>query len=126
MKLNELQSKLARELGELDDETEKEIENDEDEDENEELPDPDEIKSPIRKEASPRRKAIEYRSTARRTKGKVFYMYYDLDYKDMADYLRNEVPGVTWTIPKTRRIFRAIRKYVGFSDPRRDKLTNNK
>jgi hypothetical protein len=124
MRLDELKKKLTQELGKLEDETEKEIEADD----SEEMPAGHSKNSPSletldkpSKTGSYTRRAVEYRSTPRKTRGKVFYMYYDIDYKDMAEYLKKEVPGVTWTVPKTRRVFRAIRKFIGFSDPRRDK-----
>jgi hypothetical protein len=123
MNLDELKNKLAQELDLADDELEDDSEEDEDE---EEKRGPDEIDAPKKKGLYSARRAVEYRSTARKTRGKVFYMYYDIDYKDLADYMTQEVSGVTWTIQKARRVFRAIRKYIGFSDPRRDKKSSNK
>jgi len=58
--------------------------------------------------------AYEYKSTSRETRGKVRVLQYDVDYKDLMEFLSEEVPNISWTIPKSRQVFKAIRKYLGF------------
>jgi len=58
--------------------------------------------------------AYEYKSTSRETRGKVRVLQYDVDYKELMEFLSEEVPNVSWTIPKSRQVFKAIRKYLGF------------
>jgi DNA-directed RNA polymerase specialized sigma54-like protein len=58
--------------------------------------------------------AYEYKSTSRETRGKVRILQYDVDYKELMEFLSEEVPNISWTIPKSRQVFKAIRKYLGF------------
>ena len=59
-------------------------------------------------------KSYEYLSTNRKTKGKAMYITYEVDYDDLNNYLKDKVKGISWTLPKTRATFKAIRKYIGF------------
>ena len=58
--------------------------------------------------------AYEYRNTSRQTKGRVRMLEYDVDYSDLMDFLTVEVPNISWTVPKTRQTFKALRKFLGF------------
>ena len=58
--------------------------------------------------------AYEYRSTASETKGRVRTLSYDINYKELSEFLEKEVSNISWTVPKARQTFKAIRKYLGF------------
>lgn len=68
-------------------------------------------------------RAIEYRSTTRKTKGRAFQITYDIDYLELNDFLKEKVKGISWTPKKTRETFKAIRSFTGFADPRKEKAS---
>ncbi len=105
--LKDLQEKLEDEIFLSEKEEEEDMERDEED-------------NPEKKKGG---RAITYRETQRKTKGKAFSIAYDVDYKELKDELDTAVPNVSWTIPKVRETFKAIRKYVGFSDPKKEKNT---
>jgi hypothetical protein len=107
--LRELKNKLEEEL--LLVEQDEDIESSEEDEEEE--------------EKGGRGRSYEYRSTARQTKGKAFFIDYDVDYRELMEFLEERVPNVSWTVPKTRETFKAIREFVGFDDPRKSSKNND-
>ena len=59
--------------------------------------------------------SYEYRNTTSQTKGRVRMLEYDVDYRELMDFLLEEVPNISWTVPKARQVFKAIKKYLGIS-----------
>lgn len=98
--LKDLQEKLRFSLGEY------LIEEDEDEKDEDEKDD--------KKKKNDKSRAYVYRSTSRETKGRAIQLRYDVDYKELKDYLEEYVPNISWSLPKVRETFKAIRKFMGF------------
>lgn len=118
--LRALQEKLRYSLGEDLLEDEKKDEDEKDEKKKEDKKDDKGKEKKDDKKSDKKGHSYVYRSTARETKGRAIQMTYDVDYKELMDYLEEKVPNIAWTLPKVREVFKSIRDFVGFNDPKKD------